>query len=55
MLALLVEGCTNAQIAEQLVISSATVKFHVRSLFAKLGVNRRAEAAALARKHHLTS
>lgn len=53
VLALLVEGLTNAEISERLVISVATAKFHVRSILTKLGVTTRTEAAALAWQQHL--
>lgn len=53
VLALLVEGLSNADIAERLVISVATVKFHVRGILAKLGVANRAEAVALAWRENL--
>lgn len=36
------------EIAEHLVISMNTVRFHVRNVYAKLGVNRRAQALAAA-------
>ncbi len=48
VLGLLVQGCSNAQIASKLIIAERTVKFHVSSLFNKLEVSNRTEAAALA-------
>jgi DNA-binding NarL/FixJ family response regulator len=46
VLQLLAEGRTNAQIAAAVFLSENTVKFHLRNLFAKLGVSNRTEAAA---------
>ena len=40
------EGLTNAEIGEQLFVSSKTVSAHVEHILAKLGVSRRAEIAA---------
>jgi NarL family two-component system response regulator LiaR len=47
VLALLVEGMSNAQIAERLTVSRATVKFHVGGILTKLGASSRAEAITL--------
>ena len=55
VLELLVEGLNNNQIAERLVVSRSTVKFHVSSILSKLGVSSRTEAVALALKNHLVS
>lgn len=38
-----VEGLTNAQIGKRLQVSEQTVKFHLRHIFVKFGVKRRAE------------
>lgn len=48
ILALLVSGRSNGEIAAVLTISLSTVKFHVSSIFAKLGVTNRVEAVRLA-------
>jgi len=55
VLALMVEGLSNPQIAERLVVSRSTVKFHVSSILSKLGAASRTEAVSLALKHNLTS
>ena len=48
VLRLLAEGHTDKDIGEALYIGTRTVQTHVANLFAKLGVNSRAEAAAVA-------
>jgi DNA-binding NarL/FixJ family response regulator len=48
ILDLIGEGLTNRQIGERLFIAEKTVKNYVSSLFAKLGMQRRTQAAALA-------
>ncbi|MAU12041.1 MAG: DNA-binding response regulator [Anaerolineaceae bacterium] len=53
VLALVVEGLNNPQIAERLTISRSTVKFHVSSILSKLGVENRSEAVALAVQNKL--
>jgi two-component system, NarL family, response regulator LiaR len=53
VLGFLVKGQTNQEIADTLIVSRSTVKFHIASIFAKLGVTNRTEAVALALHHHL--
>jgi DNA-binding NarL/FixJ family response regulator len=53
VLKLMVEGFTNGEIAERLVVSLSTVKTHVSSIIAKLGASTRTEAAAIAVREHL--
>lgn len=48
ILDLIGEGMTNRQIAERLYLAEKTVKNHVSRLLAKLALQRRAQAAALA-------
>jgi DNA-binding CsgD family transcriptional regulator len=37
------EGLTNAEIGARLLVTEQTVKFHLRNIFVKFGVKRRAE------------
>lgn len=48
VLALLADGCSNAQIAARLYVSIRTAEDHVSNILAKLGVSNRTEAAAYA-------
>ena len=48
LLALLPTGMTNQQLAEHLYVSDNTIKAQVRSLYAKLGVHNRTQAATIA-------
>jgi two-component system, NarL family, response regulator LiaR len=53
VLALMVEGLNNNEIAERIFLSVSTVKFHVSAILSKLGVTNRIEAVALAVQHGL--
>jgi NarL family two-component system response regulator LiaR len=55
VLALMVDGLHNSDIAERLVVSRSTVKSHVSNILSKLGVSSRAEAISLALRRHLVS
>ena len=50
LLALIAEGLTNRQIAEKMFLAEKTVKNYVSSILAKLGLERRTQAAVLASK-----
>ncbi len=53
VLALIVDGLTNPQIAEKLVITISTTKTHVHSILQKLYVNTRSKAISTAMKEGL--
>lgn len=54
VLALIADGCDNAQIARSLYVSRSTVRNHVSRLLEKLGVQNRVQAAAYAVRHGLS-
>ena len=53
VLALMVQGLNNNQIANKLVVSVSTAKFHVSSVLSKLGAVSRTEAVSIALQNHL--
>ncbi|HEX5355246.1 MAG TPA: response regulator transcription factor [Aquabacterium sp.] len=53
ILALMVRGMSNQEIADQMSIAVPTVKFHVTNVLSKLQVDSRTEAVVLAIKHKL--
>jgi NarL family two-component system response regulator LiaR len=55
VLALMVEGLNNTQIAGKLTVSPSTVKSHVSNILSKFGVASRTEAVTLALRHGLVT
>lgn len=53
ILGLLVEGCSNKEIARRCDLSEATVKVQVRAILRRLGVDNRTQAAVWARRFRL--
>ena len=53
VLVLMAEGLNMPEMAGQLVISPATIKFHINNICKKLGVRTRSEALVLAAKNNL--
>ncbi len=53
VLALMVEGLNNTEIADRLVVSRSTIKTHVSSILSKLGVRGRVEAVTVALQNKL--
>lgn len=55
VLKLMVDGLSNTQIAQKLIVSPSTIKTHVSSILSKLGASSRSEAVALAVRSHLVN
>ncbi len=55
VLALMVEGLNNIQIAGRLMVSPSTIKSHVSNILSKLGVTSRTEAVTLALRNRIIS
>jgi NarL family two-component system response regulator LiaR len=55
VLALMIEGLQNPEIAERLTVSRSTAKAHVSSILSKLGAANRMEAISLALQHKLVT
>ena len=53
VLALMVDGLNNTQIAGKLTVSPSTIKSHVSNILSKLGVASRTEAVTLALRSHI--
>lgn len=53
VLELVARGMSNLEIADRLVVSRSTVKFHVSSILSKLSVSTRTEAVSVALQHNL--
>ncbi|MBE2270338.1 MAG: response regulator transcription factor [Anaerolinea sp.] len=55
VLTLLVQGMSNAEIAEHMSVSASTIKFHVSSILGKLGASTRTEAVSIAHQYKLVT
>jgi DNA-binding NarL/FixJ family response regulator len=53
VLCLVAQGLTDAQVAEQLVISPRTVNWHLTIIYSKIQVSSRCAATRYALEHHL--
>lgn len=53
VLAQMVQGLNNVQIAEKLIVSRSTIKFHVSNILSKLNAETRTEAVAIALRNKL--
>jgi two-component system nitrate/nitrite response regulator NarL len=55
IIAAVVAGCTNKDVAEKFSVSERTVKYHLTGIFDKVGVSNRLELALFAINHNLLS
>lgn len=55
VLALMVDGLNNVEIAQRLGVSRSTIKFHVSGILAKLKASNRTEAVGMSVKYHLVT
>jgi NarL family two-component system response regulator LiaR len=53
VLKMMTDGLSNPEIAQKLIVSRSTVKFHVSSILSKLCVSSRTEAVAMAIQNKL--
>lgn len=53
VLHLMVQGLSNSEMAENLIVSQSTIKFHVSNVISKLEATSRTEAVAIALRHGL--
>lgn len=52
---LIYDGCTNEEVAERMYLSPFTIKNHIKSVYAKLGIHEKSEFIQYANKNHLFS
>ena len=50
---LIYDGCTNEEVAERMYLSPFTIKNHIKSVYAKLGIHEKSEFIQYADKNHL--
>ncbi|MHB8576589.1 MAG: helix-turn-helix transcriptional regulator, partial [Dehalococcoidia bacterium] len=55
VLALIASGCSNREIATELVLSERTVGRHITNIYAKIGARSKVDAAAFALRHGLAA
>ena len=55
ILSLILQGLSNQQIVEKLIIGLSTAEFHVSSILSKWSVGSQAEAVSITLQHHLVN